>query len=74
MNTLEQVLSSDFVYRFGWMLLHSLWLMLLPAFVLMFSLLAVPRRMSQLRYLMSVVTLVVMLAQTRCTSTKGHPV
>lgn len=61
MDLLEYLLSPEFFYHFGWMLLHSLWLMLLPAAGLAISFLMVPRRLSQVRYLMSISALVLMV-------------
>lgn len=62
MSTLQQLFSSDLVHHLGWMLLHSVWLMALPAMLLALVLVALPKRFSHMRYLASIVTLVLMLA------------
>ncbi|MFI4860039.1 MAG: M56 family metallopeptidase [Phycisphaerales bacterium JB063] len=60
MELLERLLSSDLAYHLGWMLLHSLWLMLVPAGLLGLLLLALPGRKSKTRYAVSCVAMLLL--------------
>lgn len=60
MQFLNELLSSDAVHHLGWMLLHSLWLMLIPAVLLGLLLFVVPKRMSSVRYVVSTLSLLLM--------------
>lgn len=61
MDILRELLSSDAAHHLGWMLLHSLWLMLIPAGGLALAMLTLPRRMSNTRYIVYC-TVLLMLA------------
>ena len=61
MQFIEDLFTSNAVHHLGWMLLHSLWLMLIPAGLLALAMLALPKRMSNTRYAVSTLSLFLMV-------------
>ncbi len=62
MTSLETFFASPVVHRLGWMLLHSLWQLVLVAVLLAATLVALRRRSANARYLAGCVALVLMAA------------
>lgn len=73
MNWLDQIMSSDAVYRIGWAIIHSAWQGLGVAAVFGVLLVVIPKRMSSLRYGCGCLALLAMLTAFCATAWMAGP-